>query len=119
MSRVAPVEHLCSHIASSREPQFLELKLEGWGGVSYMQERAYGVWAKGQGWREGNRWRRAGDAGRTLEGIQLHLSKTPKVAEKRPVAGTSVDMRPLGLEPLPALVTVEQRDRVIGANPQV
>lgn len=83
-----------------------------------MQERAYGVWAKGQqGWREGNRWNTAGNAGRTLEGTQLHLSKNPKVAEKRPVARTSADMRPLGLEPLPALMTVEQKDRVIWADP--
>lgn len=81
-------------------------------------KKVYGVWAKGQqGWREGNKWRTAGDADRTPEGTQLHLSKTPKAAEKRPVAGTSADMRPLGQEPLPALVTVEQG--VMWADPQV
>lgn len=54
-----------------------------------MQERACSVWAEGQpGWREVSRWRTAREAGRGLEGTQLHLTKTSKAADRRPMAGS-------------------------------
>lgn len=75
-----------------------------------MQERAC-VSAEGhKGWRE------------VAEGAQLErqvrtwrkltaFAMTPKAAERRPMVGTSVDMGPLGLEPLPALVTTGAKEQ--------